>query len=118
LSNATNVAIDGVTPPEGQRDIRVSSTIVGDGYFTTLGIPILRGRTFDSHDTVDTPKVVIINEAMAQKYWPGGDPIGKRIELHDASGATAQIVGIVPTTKYREIEESPLPFMYLAMNQS
>src|SRR5205823_6102880 len=80
MSSATNVAIEGVTPPEGERDIRISSTIIGDGYFNTLRIPILRGRSFDNHDTADSPKVVIVNEAMAEKYWPGRDPLGRRIE--------------------------------------
>jgi hypothetical protein len=60
---------------------------------------------------------VIINEAMAQKYWPGHDPLGARVEIHTPTTATAQIVGIAKTTRYRELEESPLPFMYLPMNQ-
>jgi putative ABC transport system permease protein len=118
LSTTTNVAIEGVTPPEGERDIRISSTIIGDGYFNTLNIPILRGRSFDSHDTTDSSKVVIINEAMAQKYWPGRDALGARIELHTPTPTTAQVVGIARTIKYRELEESPLPFMYLPMNQT
>src|SRR5262249_55938442 len=59
-----------------------------------------------------------INEAMAQKYWPGRDPLGMRIQIDNPSATSVQIVGIVRTTKYREIEESPLPYLYLPMTQS
>ncbi len=118
LGSSTDVTIEGYAMPEGQRTLNISSTVVGDGYFSTLAIPILRGRAFDIHDTNDTPKVVIINEAMAQKYWPGRDPLGLRIDLDLPKATPAQIVGIVPTTKYREFEESPSPFMYLPLAQS
>jgi putative ABC transport system permease protein len=118
LSSSTDVAIEGYAMPEGQRGISVTSTIVGDGYFDTLRIPLVRGRTFDVHDNNEAPKIVIINEAMAQKYWPGRDPLGQRIEIRGPNVSTAEIVGIARTVKYGEFDETPLPYMYQPLAQS
>jgi predicted permease len=117
-SLSLNVVIDGYAMPEGQHAISTQSEIVGDDYFETLGIPILRGRAFDLHDTKDSSKVVIINQAMADKYWLGQDAIGKRIEIQGARTYSAEVVGIARTVKYRSIVERPLPFMYEPLNQT
>ena len=117
-SLSLNVVIDGYAMPEGQHTIGTQSEIVGDDYFETLGIPILRGRTFDQHDTKDSRKVVIINQAMADKYWPGQDAIGKHIEIQGTKTYSAEVVGIARTAKYRRIGERPLPFMYEPLNQT
>jgi len=118
LGNSTDVNIEGYAMPEGQNAISISSTIVGDGYFDTLRIPLVRGRAFDSRDTNDAPKTVIINEAMAEKYWPGRDPIGGRIEVRTPKPITAEIVGVARMTKYRSFDEKSAPFMYLPLRQS
>jgi predicted permease len=118
LNSSTDVAIEGYAMPEGQRSLNVASTIVGDGYFNTLRIPLVRGRLFDAHDNNEAPKVVVVNEAMAEKYWPGRDPVGQHIEIRGANGSMAEVIGIVRTTKYREFDEVPLPFMYQPLAQS
>jgi putative ABC transport system permease protein len=118
LNSPRNVRIDGYSMPPGETSLRIETNSVGESYFSTLGIPILRGRGFDPHDTMTAPRVVIINEAMAQKYWPGRDPLGMRIQIDNPNSVSAQIVGIAKTGKYREIEESPLPFLYVPMTQS
>jgi predicted permease len=117
-SLSLNVVIDGYAMPEGQHTISTQSEIVGDDYFQTLGIPILRGRAFDQHDTKEARKVVIINQAMADKYWPGQDAIGKRIEIQGTKTYSVEVVGIARTAKYRSIVERPLPFMYEPLNQT
>jgi predicted permease len=117
-SLSLNVVIDGYAMPEGQHAISTQSEIVGDDYFETLGIPILRGRAFDLHDTKDSRKVVIINQTMADKYWPGEDAIGKHIEIQGTKTYSAEVVGIARTVKYRRIVERPLPFMYEPLNQT
>jgi putative ABC transport system permease protein len=60
---------------------------------------------------------VIINEAMARRYWPDQSPIGKRISLEGARGPFTEIVGVVKTTKYRQMREDALPYMYLPFSQ-
>ena len=117
-NNSTDVVIDGYIMPEGQRSLSIATGRVGDGYFQTMSIPIVRGRPFDAHDNGEAPKVVIINQAMANKYWPGMDPTGKRIQIKSPREASAEIVGIARTAKYRNIVEEPLPYMYLPLDQT
>ena len=119
-SSNADLLIDGYQPPDprgGDASIQVSTATVSEGYLEALAIPIVRGRTFDVHDTNDSPKIAIINEAMAEKYWPTSDPIGSRIRLQGTDGGIAEIVGIARTSKYRELSEKPLPFLYLPQRQ-
>jgi predicted permease len=118
LGNSRDVVIEGYAMPEGQHSLSIASGIIGEGYFDLLDIPVLRGRSFNFHDTNDAPKVVVINQAMAEKYWPGRDAIGKRIEIVGTKPASAEIIGIVRTAKYRNLNEQALPFMYMPLEQT
>jgi len=118
MNNSHDVVIDGYVMPPGQRSLSIATGLVGDGYFQTIRTPVIRGRPFNVRDNGAAPKVVIINQAMADKYWPGTDPIGKHIELQSPKAATAEVVGIARTAKYRNIVEEPLPFMYLPLDQT
>jgi putative ABC transport system permease protein len=74
-------------------------------YFRTMGIPLLRGRWFEEGDQRGAPEVVIINETLARRYWPGEDPIGKSISVADgAIPATREIVGVVGDTRDHGLE--------------
>jgi predicted permease len=115
--SSTDIAITGYDIPGGERYVPVLSSVITEGYFDVLGIPLVRGRTFDARDTGDSPRVVVINEAMAEKYWPGRSPIGGRIEIRGRT-APAEVIGVVRTTKYRELLEPNFPFMYLPLAQS
>lgn len=90
---------------------------VSRDYFTTMRVPVLRGRVFTDLDTDKSPLVAVINEAMAQKYWPKQDPIGKRFSMKAASGPFMEIVGVVKTGKYTGPGESPTPFFYVPQEQ-
>ena len=113
-----DVVIDGYAMPPGQSYLGITSGIVGEGYFETLAIPILRGRSFTAHDTSGAPPVVIVNQAMAEKYWPGGNALGKRIQIRAREPVSAEVVGIARTAKYRSLTEPPLPFLYLPLGQT
>jgi len=117
-SHSSDVVIDGYAMPEGKRSLSVATGLVGDGYFQTMGIPLIRGRAFEAHDNGAAPKVVIINQAMADKYWPGADAIGKHIQVQGPNAGSAEVVGIARTAKYRNIVEEPLPFMYTPLDQT
>jgi putative ABC transport system permease protein len=93
------VFIDGVTPTP----IRYFRHRVTPDYFATLGIPMLRGRSFTLADRDSTPFVVVISDAMARRFWPGADPIGRRIRLGDATSAEATIVGVAGTARFRDL---------------
>jgi predicted permease len=118
LSLAKDVVIDGYALRPGQSSVSLASEIIDENYFGTLGIPILRGRTFTVRDTRSAPRVVVINEALARQYWPGGDALGKRLQILGAGGGPAEVVGIARNAKDRSMTETALPFLYLPLSQT
>jgi predicted permease len=108
-----NVAIDGYTPAKDE-DMRLNYETVGPQYFQTMRIPFVHGRDFDERDQEDAPGVVIINETMARRYWPGGDALGRRLKL---AKDWLEIVGIAKDVKNRSLSEAPQPFLYLPLFQ-
>jgi macrolide transport system ATP-binding/permease protein len=117
-NGSTNFTIEGYELPPTQQGIEVRSAFVGDGYFSTLDIPIIRGRAFDRRDGVNAPRTVIVNETMAERYWPKRDPIGARVEIKGDEGGPAVVIGIARNAKYGGMNEEPLPFLYRSYNQS
>jgi predicted permease len=107
------VAIDGYAPAKDE-DMRLNYETVGPQYFQTMRIPFVHGRDFDERDQEGAPGVVIINETMARRYWPGGDALGRRLNL---TKDWLEIVGIAKDVKYRSLKEAPLPFLYLPLLQ-
>jgi putative ABC transport system permease protein len=95
--------------------------ITGD-YFQTFKVPLLRGRTFNERDTKDSPRVIVIDQAMAEQVFPGEDPIGKRLSVeagNDEEGyVMSEIVGVVSRMRFHAIDEmAPLPVIYCSMAQ-
>jgi putative ABC transport system permease protein len=93
----------------GQRAPEVGWQSASGGYFTALRIPLRAGRLFDARDTIDTPPVVIVSDALAERYFPGEDPIGQRIRLDDA---TAEIVGRVGDIRRASLRDAPRADLY------
>jgi putative ABC transport system permease protein len=97
--------------------------VIGGDYFSTLKLPLLRGRTFDERDTKDSPRVVIIDQAMVEQYFPGENPIGKRIGVdagNDGEGwVMSEIVGVVARMRFHAVDEmAPLPVIYCSLGQA
>ena len=92
-------------------------TMISPGYFAAAGTPILRGRDFLESDTADSLPVTIINSAMAKKFWPGADAIGKQVAPASKKYPAAAIVGIVADVKRLSLREDPPPEMYVPYNQ-
>jgi predicted permease len=90
-------------PSTGARYVTSYYPITPD-YFRAMGIPLRRGRYFDRRDTADAPRVAVINEAAARRYFPGQDPIGKRIRVDVTSQAWWEIVGIVGDVKHGKLD--------------
>jgi putative ABC transport system permease protein len=103
-TSAASIYIDGVT----DTPVRYYRHRVTPDYFTALGIPLVRGRTFTPADRDSTPLVVVVTEAMAQRYWPNADAVGRRIRFGDATGTEATIVGVVATARFRDLTSSVL----------
>lgn len=88
---------------------------VGAGYFSTMGIPVLRGREFTAQDLVVNPRVIIINEAMAKRDYPNEDPIGHRFSFNQGEGGEqdwVEIVGVVGNVRQYRADEAPVPITY------
>src|SRR5256714_23632 len=97
--------------------------VVGGDYFKTLKVPLPRGRTFNERDTKDSPRVIIIDQAMAEQYFPGEDPIGKRLGVdagNDNEGwVMSEIVGVVAKMRFHAVDEmAPLPVIYCSLGQA
>ena len=105
--------------PASEDDAMAWANAVSDGYFATLGIPILAGRDFDDRDTKTSPHVAIVNEAMATKFFGTPAAVGRRFAKEEGSGWSApiEVVGVVGTTKYRSLRDSAQPIMYLPRAQ-
>jgi predicted permease len=108
--------------PEGAdtttRDrILVQVNTVGLGYFQTIGIPIVQGRDFTTADLPESQKVVIINQTMAEQFWKGQDPLGKRFKFFGDQDYTT-VAGVAKNSKYNGVAEEPLPFIYQPLAQN
>src|SRR5882757_210807 len=109
----SSVIVDGYTPRKDE-DMRLNYETVGPRYFQTMRILLAHGRDFDERDHEGAPGVVIINEAMARRYWPGGDALGRHMKL---TKDWLEIVGIAKDVKNRSLSETPQPFLYMPLLQ-
>jgi putative ABC transport system permease protein len=96
----------------------IGCSSVSPEYFSTLKIPILRGRGFTDADRMGAKRVAIVNEVLADRWWPGQDPLGKRIDVPATSGDPWEIVGVAKTSKYMAVFETPLPYFYVPQQQN
>ena len=119
LNNITTfLAIEGREVPAGERpeiDFRRAST----GYFQTMGIPLLSGRLVTEQDVANNSHFVMINDAMAKRFWPGEDPVGKRISTIVSSGQQIPwqtIVGVVGNVRHLGLDIEPRPEIYYHTN--
>lgn len=95
--------------------------VVTEGYFEAMGIPIVRGRAFDDRDREDAPRVAIIDESMAERFWPGEDPLGKRVafEQHGPGDQpSVTVVGVVPNLRHYELESPSRIQVYVPHRQA
>jgi len=96
FNGASDFAVEGLRPPLRVNEEMMYLNSVTPGFFGTMGIRLVRGRDFTDGDRPDSPRVVIVNEAMAMRFWPGEDPVGKRIGSTDpASPGWMEVVGVV-----------------------
>jgi putative ABC transport system permease protein len=116
--NGGSIAIalpDREAPPKGQEPEVMFNTAMPN-YFETIGIPLLKGRLFGNEDQANTPTVVVINQTMANRFWPNQDPLGKQVKFV-ADGSSATIVGVVGDARHYYLEEEQRPQMYDSYSQ-
>src|SRR6202050_1019018 len=104
-------------PDDNEHGVTIGVGVVDGRYFSTLGIPILAGRTFAASDTAKSPVVILVNQTMAAKYWPNQNPVGKTVHIENGN-RQATVLGVVGDIKYSDIDEAPQPFMYYCLTQN
>jgi predicted permease len=102
---------------DGVRSTPTFSAAIDEHYVSTMKMTLTRGRAFTKEDDARAPRVAIVNEEFAKRYWPGQSPIGKRIRIDATNSPWLEIVGVSATAKYMFIGEGPRPFFYLPVEQ-
>jgi predicted permease len=108
------IHVEGYTPPLGQ-ELQVDLRVASADYFRAMEIPLRAGRFFSEHDTADMPRVVIIDERFAQRFWPNGDAVGKHLWFDPKKPIT--IVGVVGAVKQYGLETEGKIATYFAREQ-
>jgi predicted permease len=112
---------EGYQFPQGKDSSIIFTSRVDENFFETIGVTLIRGRGFREADSTDSPRVAVINEQLAQHYWPGQEALGKRLRVQDSNnpnGSWVEIVGVAKTGKYLWIAEPPTEFLYLPYRQN
>ena len=110
-SNSLNV--EGYTPPKDEVAWSFYN-VVGPDYFRTLRVPLARGRDFAASDGEQDPKVAIVNQTFAQRYWPGQDALGRRVQWGED---WVTVVGVAKDERYHKLDERPAPYLFLPVLQ-
>jgi len=101
--------------PRPRESLEVRRADVTPQYFETLGMPIVEGRDFMADDSEKTPRVLIVDQMAANRYWPGQDPLGKRLSIW---GHLFTLVGVVRNTKHAFMSEQPEPMIFMSYFQA
>ncbi len=114
---STAVTIIGHPPPGPMNRPVAVYTIASPGYFAAVGTPLLRGRPILESDTADSLPVAVISKAMAEKFWPGEDPIGRKVGLGSPIYPVSTVVGIAGDVKHISLRDEIAPEMYVPYTQ-
>ena len=117
-SQGAGVAIEEHPTPAGEQPPVIMFNAVDSSYFQTMKIPLLRGRAFTDTDNETALHVAIVNQTMAERFWPKEDPIGKRFTTDETTGTFWQVVGIAQNGKYGVLAEDPQPYFYFPLAQN
>ena len=113
---SSSIVVDGMEPPPGRDGFDVDRAAVDSGFIGAMGLSLVRGRNLRSTDDGNAPRVALVNQAFADRFWPNQDPIGRR--FRDAgSGLELEVVGLVKTAKIKSLAEAPTPFVYTSLGQ-
>jgi len=114
--SSSSAEVEGYTPREGE-NMSLGLESVGDDYFRTMGIPIVRGRAIEARDLAPgAPPVAVVNERFAERFWPGQDPIGRR--FNQGFGRWSTVVGVAKNGKQRSLNEDQQTYVYHPYSQS
>jgi predicted permease len=114
---ANHISIPGGAPPV-ERNPFILNNVVGPGFFTAMNLPLILGRAFGPKDTKTSPKVAVISEEMARRFFPRESPLGKRYRMGTSGGGDeVEVIGVVKDAKYRSLNEGPQSMAYYPYSQ-
>jgi putative ABC transport system permease protein len=117
----TSITIEGRVPTDPKEKLFVGYLVITPHYLRSMGIPLLQGRSFNRQDVADAPKVVLINQTMARRFWPEEETaVGRRFKGGDADSESPwlTVVGVVADVKHQNLAQPPRPEMYLPHAQT
>jgi predicted permease len=104
---------------QGHNPLRVDSDAITPGFFDTVGIARVAGRDFTEQDTLGSPRVIVVNQALARRLFPGANPVGRILHVPDGeANAEYQIVGLVADVPYYDLHKTPQPAVWFAIEQT
>jgi predicted permease len=113
-----SIVPEGFQLPRDTTSLTMLSSRIDEGYLETMGVPLVMGRGFAPTDTTTSPRVALINKAMAARFWPEQNPIGKRVRLMDRQDQPwVEVVGVTADNKFNWIGEGPTAWLYLPQRQ-
>jgi predicted permease len=118
VNDGSSIYIEGQPPTPGQPPPVVIYNHVDESYFDTMRVPLLRGRVFRENDNDKAPLVAVVNQTMAQQFWPNQDPIGKRFSLKSATGPFIEVVGLAADGKFIFIGWDKKPYFFVPLAQN
>jgi len=113
LGKWNDIVVEGYAARRGE-NLSVHHASVSPGYFDVLRMPLLAGRDFKLEDNENAPRVMVVNESFARRFFDGRDPVGRRVQVY---GRTFGIVGMVKDSKYLSLSEAPEPYFYISFDQ-
>lgn len=112
-NTSDSVTVSGYQLPPGQVAPQIPYTVISTGYFRTMQIPLIEGRSFRNSDDDKSPYVAIVSEAMAKKFWPHEDAIGRTFTAGRDAAHPLQVVGVARDARYQDIDGPIAPYFYL-----
>jgi predicted permease len=113
--NSRIINVDGFQPPKGTTGFEIDATAADSGFFDAAGLTLVAGRLFNSSDVPGRQLVAIVNQVMAEKFWPGQDAIGRTFR---GDSTVFHVIGVMKTTKVRSLGEAPRPYFLTALSQA
>jgi len=115
---AGRLSAEGASGSQGAKNVSAQIGLVSEGYFRTMGIPLREGRAFVESDEAESPKVVIVNETLARRLFPGESPVGKRVKTPVSGKEPATVVGVVGDVRHRGLDKDVSPEVYAPYRQN
>lgn len=112
-----NIVVEGQSTPSGQQTPSAGYNLVSPGYLKTLGIRLLNGRGIGETDRQNSTRVALINQIMAERFWPGKDPVGRRFSMEDDPAHPLEVVGVVRNSRTSDLMSPEGPFFYMPFAQ-